>query len=61
MESLEKIIECYNVNQANEKTKLGYKLFSTFILNNNQIVYIMILEYNLKPCFYSGAFLLPKN
>ena len=44
MESLEKIIECYNVNQANEKTKLGYKLFSTFILNNNQIVYIMILE-----------------
>ena len=44
MESLEKIIECYSVNQSNEKLELGYKLFSTLILNNNQIVYIMILE-----------------
>ena len=42
MKSLEKIIECYNVIQANEKLELGYKLFSTLIVNNNQIVYIMI-------------------
>lgn len=44
MENLEKIIECYNVNIANEKVKLGYKVFSTLIKDTNQIIYIMILE-----------------